>query len=102
MATHEPIVVLRLWCFDRAAASRGSAEFSTPTLAQSSTPSLGSHDDAKVKVKGAEGKDGQRTKGYGPLATQLFRSARVEGEPYREVPATPKAETHTSEDSTSL
>ena len=39
----------------------GSAESSTPTLAQSSTPSLGSHDDAKGKVKGAEGKDGQHT-----------------------------------------
>ena len=61
----------------------GSAASSTPTLAVSSTPSLGSHDDAKGKVKGAEGKDGQHTKGYGPLATQPFRSARVEGEPYR-------------------
>ena len=74
----------------------GSAEASTPTLAQSSTPSLGSHDDAKGKMKGA----GQHTKGYGPSAMQPFRSARVEGEPFREVPATPKAETLTREDST--
>ena len=59
----------------------GSATSSTPTLAQSSTPCLGSHDDAKGKVKGAEGKDGQHTKGHGPSATQPFRSARVEGEP---------------------
>ena len=62
--------------------------------------SLGSHDDAKGKVKGAEGKDGQHTKRYGPLATQPFHSARVESEPYREVPATPKVETLTREDST--
>ena len=80
----------------------GSAQSSTPTRAQSSTPTQGSHDDAKGKVKGAEGKDGQHTKGYGPLATQPFRSARAEGEPHREVPATPKADALAREDSTPI
>ena len=58
---------------DRAAVARRS----TPTRAQPSTPSQESSDEAKGK-EGKDGKDGQQTKGYGPLATQLFRTARVE------------------------
>ena len=51
-------------------------------------------------MKGAEGKDGQHTKGYGPVSDAAFSVCSLEGEPYREVPATPKAETLTREDST--
>ena len=88
-----------LWRRMNQPSAGGSAKSSTPKprrskgkVARSSTPTLGSHDDAKGKVKGAEGKERQHTKGYGLLATQPFRSARMEGEPHEEVPATPKAQ----------
>ena len=81
-------VCVRLWCFDRAAVGRRQCTVLHANTPQSATPTQGSHDEAKGKVKGAEGKDGQLMKVYGPLATQPFRSARAEGEPHRQVSAT--------------
>ena len=87
----------------------GSAQSSTPTRAQPSTPSQESSFEAKEQAKGKEGKegkdgkdgkDGQQTKEYGPLATQPFRSARVEVEPHPEAPPTLQASTGTREDDT--
>ena len=82
--------------------SRRSAEVHSPPRRHARSPPQ-RHRKAPTRRRGrrrARRAKTAKTVRHSPLATQLFRTARVEVEPYREAPPTPQASTGTREDDT--